>query len=400
MKIYSKIIKNLNLKFPLNVNEKFSVKITPDTNRLWGVLPIPFLDIKQTFSEKVNVETFSEKVNVETFSEKVNVETFSEKVITHLGYMLSYRLDLVSVSKAYNGINNGILYVSYNTVPIDVKSVFELIKGIFKVTDSILPNLSTLSLLPVKQYHYFTNQKANIFVNEPYMICRMIKSKFYTMNFTDKRATLMCNSNTYTVPYNLDGTSVLGEWYAGVFTIYDITMYKHKNVSKKSLLSRIRILEKNIPNILPQIKLVKYKICGSKSLDKIKDLANNYGGILFTPVRAGVINNRTYVYQHPKDVLFNFEVKAVKEIVTTYKIFCEDSTLFFNNNIALSLDDKIYVGYSNTVRLAWINNSFIPVQHVTRSSLTTLKDAKKRWFYINNHINILIVLTLFKKCPK
>lgn len=249
-----------------------------------------------------------------------------------------------------------------------------------------------------------------------YVVMPMRRGKKYILFLSESGAYLISKFKILfikrSVPNSLYNTVVSGDWYENIFTAYDIVRTSNIDIRKKSFIYRMKHL-RVVCTQFPFCKMVRYY---RNNLDKnIEKLLKRYDGVIFSPIRANYMNNRTFLYQPVENVGIRFKLEERTKcgfrsfVLMTKACDGETEDLFtgikelpYRSLIPLSNSDKEFIGpVNNTVfEFRWESDGFMPYMRVDENDISTGKFAKQAWAYINNPIDknlVISFLSTFKK---
>lgn len=330
-----------------------------------------------------------------------------------------------SVDESHNiRLVNGGMYLIFHKNPENIKTIFEPVKHVLSNFKPVLRKLELENnyiklynmlfgksidkpLIFPKWDHYLSEKILCELKEEKYLVSPMYKGERAILFIYKERFILFSANSQYILSEKADpslsNTVLSGEWYDNKFSAYDIAMCQGKDIRKYSLSYRYKILIKIFP-ISSIVQRIEYKECNEKN---ICSFAKN-GGVIFSPVRANFVNNRTYIFQEIEDVNFSFHIQPVSNIVTTFALFTGKDKQSFNgttlypymSSIPITKSDQRFMGPitgESAFQFKWIDSNFVPCCQVNLLDVLSTRETKKRWNYINNIVLLLDVLSVFKK---
>lgn len=248
-----------------------------------------------------------------------------------------------------------------------------------------------------------------------YVVMPMYRGNKFILYLSQSGAYLISKYKIFylnqSIPDSLYNTVVSGDWYEKSFTAYDIICIGNTNVCRKSFIQRMKYL-RIVTTQFPFCKMVKYY----RIEKNIEDLLNKNEGVIFTPIRANYMNNRTFLYQSVENVGIKFKLE--EKIECGFQTFVLKTLSFGSNEdlftgikdlpygpfIPLTKEDKKFIGpLNNTIfEFRWDNDSLVPYTRAYENKISNSKFSKEAWFYINNPIDKKLIinnLTAFKKEP-
>ena len=246
------------------------------------------------------------------------------------------------------------------------------------LSQHIFPPLTNHTILPLPK-----GRKFFMYINN---------NNIYLINNTEK---LLVKSDQQIKP-ELENTIIKG-YYHEKFIGYDVLIYKGINIRTKSYTYRYKCLQE-INTDYPKCNLALIY-----TKEKIKELLKEHDGVMFIPTRAHYINNQTYIYQLIDKVTLNLQVKSENKMgIPLCSLYLSNKVAFSGTKelplqplIPLSHYDRNFIKQQPTTSMfefAWINNNFVPVKPA--SYLTSPRDAKRAWEYINDPLEHNVFLKL------
>jgi len=313
-----------------------------------------------------------------------------------------------SILLIHDGVDDYQIEVSLIQIPTSLTELFEPVKALYKLLPELLVKeenyevVSSYNSLFEKDYQYpwIVPQGLSYLKHtnlEKYYVCPMRRGVSYTLFLSEKGVYMMNGDGVFIVSLEDDvhdslyNTVISGDWYENRFYGYDISIFCGQDVRKQSLIKRERYLYK-INKYFPFCVPIKYY-----SVENAKSLLNVYDGVIFSPIKANYTNNRTYIYQHIKNISIYFKVSQNYLRYKTYtlktgkeeEVFTGNTEYPFFNTIPLVQEDRKFIGTGNecVIEFKWDSNSFVPVSYSNTGCPTSTVDAKNIWTYINEHID-------------
>jgi len=264
---------------------------------------------------------------------------------------------------------------------------YNLIFGKLQDTPWIVPQ----GLKFIKEEHFED-------ITKEYCVFPVINGNKCTLYLSTLGVFLFYDSNIFTikdqqVPDSLYGTIISGIWYENNFTGYDIVRVGELDVRKKSLLKRMKYLESVSKQFLI-CKVVEY--FSDNLYYHTNELLSRYNGVIYAPIFANYMNDRTFVYQDISTVSINFNMSKhnkcgfnIVMLRTSSDTFIGTEDLPYEPCIPLSRDDCSFIGnLSNVVfEFRWDGSGFMPYQRAFDNKVSTKEYAINCWRYINNPVD-------------
>lgn len=300
-------------------------------------------------------------------------------------------------------------------IPITLQELFEPVKVLYGIIPELLTKeedctdiVSAYNILFEKEgsnpwivpqgLSYL--KKSNLGELRKHHVCPIRRGESYTLFLSELGGYLLSEREVFRIteddiPESLYNTVISGDWHENQFYGYDISMFGGKDVRKQSLTKREKYLEDVKVSFSFCIPIKYY------SIENVKDLIEDYGGVIFAPIRANYTNNRTYIYQRIENLSIYFKVSQNHLRYKTYtlktgeeeNVFSGNSRYSFPDTIPLFPEDREFVGSSDdcVFEFKW-DISFYPVSYSNILPQTNTQLAKNIWTYINEYIEFDLLL--------
>lgn len=300
--------------------------------------------------------------------------------------------------------------IEFPEKPNSVASVVEPIKTIYEM---LTPQFKELPLQPTTGIYnslfdkkqdlpWILPQALQILKREDletlhdYMVAPSGDGNMYTMYISDTNVYMISQYSVAEInqvfPKELKYTVSHGYWDDTSFTGYDVSMISGVNICKFSLTKREKALQ-NISSQLSFFKAAKYY--NTNIIENASILLKTNNGVIFAPIKANYMNNRTYIYTPVDKISIHFYVNTVKCSYNMYQIssgankqvFTGSTQYPFRNIIPININHRHVIGeYPENVlvEFRWENNSFVPHNISKQNESTPPEEAKEIWEFINN----------------
>lgn len=369
-------------------------------------LPTIFNLGQRVQSQLCNI-SYVNQYNIIVCKVEEQVGTHIEKTIFHIDN--KYDIILIKSNKKYE------VEVEYLVKPSSTTDIFIPVKFLYSLlisrastvenTTSIIRNYN-LTFNKVQDTPWIVPQGLK-FIDEQdfqdiengYCVMPMINGNKTTLYLCGNGVFLFCSSNVLSilnqeVPISLYGTVITGTWHENNFTGYDIVRFGDVDVRKKSLVKRMKCLE-SVSNQFSFCKVVEYFV--DNIYYNTHQLLSIYSGVIFAPISANYMNNRTFLYQDVDTVGINFKMSKYSKCGFNIVILKTDNDDTFSGTedypyescIPISRDDCTFIGNLTNVvyEFRWDGNGFMPYQRIFDNSASTNEYAMSCWRYINKPVS-------------